>query len=115
MAESDPRREMEAIAVWSPVTECIGHASKQGSIDLPLPAIVEDTGYTAHPWRPGASSPTTMKSELPLRIMLLTISDNYPPQSRFAPTASSSRFGLSSQSGDKANISNVPSIALEAN
>jgi hypothetical protein len=56
-----------------------------------------------------------MKSQLPLRIMLLTISDNYPPQSRFAPIALSSRFGISSQSGDKANMSNVPSIALEAN
>jgi hypothetical protein len=40
---------MEAIAIWSPVTECIGHASKQGSIDLPLSAIVEDASYTAHP------------------------------------------------------------------
>jgi hypothetical protein len=56
-----------------------------------------------------------MKSQLPLRMMLLTISDNYQSQSRFAPIASSSRFGISSLSGDKANMSNVPSTALEAN
>jgi len=56
-----------------------------------------------------------MKSQLPLRMMLLTISDNYPSQSRFAPIASSSWFGISSLSGDKANMSNVPSTALKAN
>jgi hypothetical protein len=55
------------------MTECISHLSKQGSIDLPLPAIVENTGYTAHPWRPAASSPTTMKSRLPSHMMLFNV------------------------------------------
>jgi hypothetical protein len=114
MPEPDPWREMEAIAVWSPMTECISHASKQGSIDLPSPTIVENTSYTAHPWLPGRSSTTMMKSRLPLHMILLKISDIYPLQPRFASMASSSRFGTSSVSGDVATMSNVPSTASGA-
>jgi len=48
VAKPDPRLDMIAIAVRSAMTEDIGHASKQGSIDLGPPAIVENTRYPAH-------------------------------------------------------------------
>ena len=48
VAEPDPRLDMVAFAIRSPMTEDIGHAAQQGSIDLGLPAIVEDTRYAAH-------------------------------------------------------------------
>jgi hypothetical protein len=35
------------------MTEDIGHASKQGPIDLGPPAIVENTRYAAHLLLPG--------------------------------------------------------------
>jgi hypothetical protein len=48
VAEPNTRCEMKAITIRSAMTEDIGHAAKQGSIDLGPPAIVKDTRYTAH-------------------------------------------------------------------
>ena len=48
VAEPDARRKMKAVAVRPAMTEDVGHASQQRSIDLGTPAVVENTCYAAH-------------------------------------------------------------------
>jgi hypothetical protein len=52
VAETDTRLDVVAVAVRSTMTDYLGHAPQQGSIDLVSPAIVKDTRYAAHLLRP---------------------------------------------------------------
>ena len=48
VAQADARRKMKPVAVWSAVTQDVGHAPEQASIDPGLPATIKDASYAAH-------------------------------------------------------------------
>ena len=48
MPQPEPRREVETLAVRSPVGESIGHPAHQRAVDIAARAEIKDPGYAAH-------------------------------------------------------------------
>src|SRR5580658_8628286 len=48
VAEPDPRRIVETVAIGATMAENVGHTTEQAPICVATPAIIKDAGYPAH-------------------------------------------------------------------